>query len=68
MHTPLSLAFLGVGILLIILGVNAADSFSSNLSEFFTNAPTDKAIWLLIGGIASFLIGLGGLLRSSNPR
>jgi hypothetical protein len=30
---------------------------------FFTGSPTDKAIWLLLGGIVVIIIGLAGLLR-----
>ena len=63
MNKPLSIAFLAVGILLIIFGVNATNAFSSDVSRFFTGAPTDKAIWMLIGGIVAAVVGLFGLLR-----
>ena len=65
MNKPLSIAFLAVGILLIIFGVNATNAFSSDVSRFFTGAPTDKAIWMLIGGIVAAVAGLFGLLRSA---
>ena len=65
MNKPLSIAFLAVGILLIIFGVNATNAFSSGVSRFFTGAPTDKAIWMLIGGIVATVAGLFGLLRSA---
>ncbi len=64
MNKPLSIAFLAVGILLIIFGVNATNAFSSDVSRFFTGAPTNKAIWMLIGGIVAAVVGLFGLLRS----
>jgi hypothetical protein len=51
------------GIVLVIYGVSASESFSSDLSRFFTGSPTDKTIWLMIGGIVSIGIGLAGLLR-----
>ncbi|MBC8011721.1 MAG: DUF3185 family protein, partial [Burkholderiales bacterium] len=35
----------------------------SGFSRLFTGAPTDKTIWLLIGGIVLAALGLGGLLR-----
>jgi Protein of unknown function (DUF3185) len=63
MNKPLSIAFLAVGTLLIIFGVNATNAFSSDVSRFFTGAPTDKAIWMLIGGIVAAIVGLFGLLR-----
>jgi len=58
MNTPLSLILLVVGIALVIFGVVAADSFSSSVSEFFTGSPTDKSIWMMIGGVV--LIGISG--------
>ena len=57
MNKVIGLALLGVGIALIIWGVNATDSFSSDVSRFFTGKPTDKSMWLLIGGIASTIAG-----------
>ena len=65
MNKGMSVAFLAVGILLIILGVSASESFSSDVSRFFTGSPTNKAVWLLIGRIAATVVGLFGLLRGS---
>jgi len=70
MNRPLGIALLAVGILLIVFGINASDSFGSDVSRFFTGKPTDKAIWLLVGGILSagvgFFVWLGGG-RSAKP-
>jgi hypothetical protein len=57
MNKAIGLAVLGVGIALIIWGVSATDSFSSDVSRFFTGKPTDKAIWLMLGGIAATICG-----------
>jgi hypothetical protein len=65
MNKILSLALLAGGIVLIVLGVQATDSFSSDVSRFFTGSPTDKAIWMLIGGIVAALAGLTMTLRSA---
>lgn len=65
MNKGLSVALLVVGILLIVWGVSASESFSSDVSRFFTGSPTNKAAWLLIGGIAAAIVGLFGLLRGS---
>lgn len=65
MNKILSLALLVGGIVLIIYGVNASDSVSSDISRLFTGNPTDKSIWLLIGGGVAAAIGLGGLARGS---
>lgn len=65
MNKILSIALLAGGIVLIIYGINASNSLGSDFSRFFTGSPTDKSIWLLIGGIVAAAIGAGGLLRGS---
>lgn len=65
MNRLLSLVLLAIGTVLMIYGLNALDSISSSFSRLFTGAPTDKTIWLLIGGVLLALIGAGGLLRVS---
>jgi hypothetical protein len=68
MNKPISLALLIGGILLLIYGFAASDSKASGLSRFFTGNPTDKTMWLLIGGAAATGIGAFGLLGGSkNP-
>lgn len=66
MNKPLSLALLAGGILLIIFGLNTAESLSSDISRFFTGSPTDKAIWMLVGGVVATVVGLVGLARGSS--
>lgn len=56
------LVILAGGVVLVIYGISASESFSSDVSRFFTGSPTDKTIWLMIGGIVGIVIGLGGLL------
>lgn len=65
MNRTLSLALLVGGIVLLIYGVSASDSIGSQFSRLFTGAPTDKTLWLLIGGGVAALVGLGGLVRDS---
>jgi Co/Zn/Cd efflux system component len=65
MNRAVSLAILAGGILLMIYGVAASESFSSDISRFFTGSPTDKTIWMLVGGVVAIIIGLVGLLRGS---
>jgi uncharacterized membrane protein YidH (DUF202 family) len=65
MNKIVSLALLIGGIVLMIIGINAMNSFSSDVSRFFTSSPTNKAVWMLIGGIVAAVIGLMGTLRSS---
>jgi hypothetical protein len=66
MNRIISLAIFAGGIVLVIYGVSASKSFSSDVSRFFTGSPTDKTMWLLIGGIVAIVIGLAGLLRGQN--
>lgn len=61
----ISLIFLVAGVALIAYGISASDSIGSSFSRFFTGSPTDKTIWLLLGGVAALIIGLGGLFRGS---
>jgi hypothetical protein len=49
------------GIVLIILGVNASNALSSDISRFFTGSPTDRSIWLLAGGVVAVVVGVMGL-------
>ena len=63
MSKAISLALLAAGILLVVFGLMATTSFSSDISRFFTGSPTDKAIWMLVGGVAASIAGIAGLLR-----
>ncbi len=65
MDKAISLAILAGGILLMIFGVNASNSLSSDISRVFTDTPTDKSIWMLVAGVIVTTIGLVGLLRGS---
>jgi len=65
MYKAFSLALLVAGVALVIFGIGASHSLGSDISRFFTGSPTDKAIWMLIGGVALSIVGLAGLLRGS---
>ena len=64
MNKIISLALLVGGIVLIVTGFNATNSFTSDVSRFLTGSPTDKAVWMLIGGVIAALVGLTMLWRS----
>lgn len=61
---PIGIVLSVIGAVLLILGFSAADSLASDISEFFTGNPTDRAIWLLIAGAASLA---GGLVMLALP-
>jgi len=65
MNKVISIALLTAGIILIIYGVNASNSFGSDVSRFFTGSPTDKTVWLLIGGAITTIVGFFGLFTGS---
>lgn len=60
MSRRISLALLVIGISLIVFGVIAMDSFRSDLSRFFTGAPTDTSVWMPIAGTVAAVVGLSG--------
>ena len=53
----IGIVLLVAGIVLLVMGIRATDSFASQFSKFFTGSPTDRAIWLTIGGIVAILAG-----------
>ena len=57
MNKGIGIALVVVGVALIIHGSNASNSVSSDFSRAFTGAPTDKAMWLLLGGCAAAIVG-----------
>lgn len=63
MNKPLSIAILLVGVILLIFGLSAGDSIASNVKESVTGTPTDKSIWLIVGGALGIVLGGFGLLR-----
>jgi hypothetical protein len=63
MNKMFSIVLLVGGVVLMILGVQATNSFSSDVSKFFTGSPTDKAIWMIIGGLVAAVMGLAMMLR-----
>ena len=62
MNKIVGAALLAVGVLLLVMGINASESFSSQVSEAVSGTPTDRSIWLLVGGGVMGVVGLGLLL------
>lgn len=63
MNRIASLALLVLGVVLLAMGWDAYRSIGSDVSRVFTGAPTDRAVWLLVGGGVAAVAGLGGLSR-----
>jgi len=62
MYRLFGAALVVLGVVLLVMGFSAADSIGSSFSRFFTGNPTDKSIWLMIGGIGCILLGAGGFI------
>lgn len=54
----LGLVLLVVGALLLYWGYQTHESLQSQVTEVVTGTPSDKAMWLLIGGAACVVAGL----------
>jgi hypothetical protein len=65
MNKGIGTALIVAGIILVIYGINASDSASSDVSRIFTGAPTNKTLWLLLGGCASTIVGAVMTFRPS---
>lgn len=58
MNNIVGLAILALGIVLLIFGFNESHSFSSSVSRTFTGNPTDRSMWLIIGGAVAVIAGI----------
>jgi amino acid permease len=68
MNKLIGLCIFAGGIILVVYGVAASESFTSDISRFFTGSPTDRTMWLLLGGIAAIVVGLFGLVLDHNAK
>ncbi len=58
MQRAIGIALLVGGVILLIFGINASESFGSEVSKFFTGNPTDKSMWLVVGGAVALVLGI----------
>jgi len=58
MNNVVGFAILALGIVLLIFGFNESQSFSSDVSRFFTGNPTDRSMWMIVGGSVAVIAGL----------
>lgn len=59
MRIPIGIILVVVGVILLVLGIQASNSFASDVSKLFTGNPTDRSVWLIIGGVVAILVGAG---------
>lgn len=62
-NKAIGLAMLVAGVILVIYGINASESFASEVEEAVSGTPTDSAMWMLIGGAVLGIVGLFLTLR-----
>lgn len=58
MNNIMGLAVFALGIVLLVFGFNASQSLSSDISRAFTGNPTDRSMWLIVGGAIAVVVGL----------
>lgn len=64
MKMPLALAFVVIGIALLIFGLNSTDSIQNAFSRLFSGQFTDSTMWLIVGGSVCLIVGLFGSVFS----
>ena len=65
MNKTISLAILAGGIMLLLFGISEMNSVNSSISRIFNGAPSDRSIWMLIGGVMMTVAGAAGLVLAS---
>jgi hypothetical protein len=68
MNNIVGFVILAVGVVLLIFGFNESHSFGSDVSRAFTGNPTDRAVWMLIGGVIAVVVGLFLAIRGVRRR
>ena len=63
MNRAIGVTLLVVGIPRIMHGFNASDSVISDVSHIVNGAPTNKTIWLLLGGSSSVALGMAMIFK-----
>jgi hypothetical protein len=56
------IVLLVVGVVLLMIGLNASDSIADQVSETFTGKFTESTTWYIVGGSAAGVVGLVLLL------
>jgi ABC-type enterochelin transport system permease subunit len=54
----IGIALLIGGVILLAFGLDASNSFASDVTEAFTGSPSDRTMWMIVGGSAAAVAGL----------
>jgi len=68
MNRIAGIAVLVVGLFLVGWGINASDSLSSGITRIFTGSPTNRAIYLMVGGAILTIVGASMTWGRRRPR
>ncbi len=63
MNTPLAIALIVVGIVLLLVGLGSTDSIQNAFSRLFSGQFTDRTTLLIVGGCVCAVVGLVGCFR-----
>jgi drug/metabolite transporter (DMT)-like permease len=58
MQKIIGIICLAVGICFLVWGRKISDSFGSQVQQVFTGVPTDRAMYLYIGGLVLAILGV----------
>jgi hypothetical protein len=59
MNTAIGIGLIVAGVLLAFFGYNESQSLTSDVSRVFTGSPSDRSMWMLIGGVVAAVVGIG---------
>lgn len=65
MRNVVGLTIFALGVVLLVLGFNETQSMASEVTRAFTGSPSDRSLWLVVGGLLSVVSGLTFALRAS---
>lgn len=68
MNKIVALAFMAVGVVLVILGCEAYVSTTGGIARAFTAAPSDTSVWLLIAGLLAAITGIFGFTENHSKQ
>ena len=54
----MGIALLVGGAILLVFGLDASNSFASDVTEAFTGSPSDRTMWMIVVGSAAAVAGL----------
>jgi len=63
MNNIIGIVIVALGVVLLVFGFNESHSFNSDVTRVFTGNPTDRSMWMIIGGAVAVIAGLFMAIR-----